>query len=184
MAGHLQGLAHRGRPQWRLRYGGGGRVLSQALDHRDPLSVNAFTRSHGLGPIDCRVELLRHGATPPRHPADVPAGRTAGYRGSPRLSELALGETWSAKPRLYPLEDCTPSGQDGWEFFRERVEIRPGQRGRGVQPPGAQRQRRVSGLDPPPGQAAPDPSLLMFADAFAPPAFTIFGPLLGYPRWN
>ena len=39
-----------------------GRVLSQALGHPDPLSVNAFYLAPTvLGPIDCRVEVLRAG---------------------------------------------------------------------------------------------------------------------------
>ena len=39
-----------------------GRVLREALPHKDPLSVNAFYLAPtGLGPIDCQVEILRAG---------------------------------------------------------------------------------------------------------------------------
>ena len=39
-----------------------GQALRQALDHPDPLSVNAFYLAPAvLGPIDCRVDVLRRG---------------------------------------------------------------------------------------------------------------------------
>jgi acyl-CoA thioesterase len=164
-----------------------GRVLSEALDHPDPLSVNAFYLAPtGLGPIDCHVEILRvgrnttHASVRMFQQGELKVLVTAAYTD---LSSL-VGETWFAKPRpQYPAwEECTPSGQDKVEFFRERVEI-----------------RLVSGVEvfsrrEPNGSgefrgwirhrdgAAPDAiSLLMFADAFAPPVFTIFGPLHWVP---
>lgn len=164
-----------------------GRVLSEALDHPDPLSVNAFYLAPTvLGPIDCQLETLRvgrnttHASVRMFQQGELKVLVTAAYTD---LSSLA-GETWSAKPRPgYPSwEECTPSGQDKVEFFRERVEI-----------------RLVSGVEvfsrrEPNGSgefcgwirhrdgAAPDAiSLLMFADAFAPPVFTIFGPLHWVP---
>jgi len=164
-----------------------GRVLSEALDHPDPLSVNAFYLAPTvLGPIDCQLETLRvgrnttHASVRMFQQGELKVLVTAAYTD---LSSLA-GETWSAKPRpQYPAwAECTPSGQDKIEFFRERVEI-----------------RLVSGVEvfsrrEPNGSgefrgwirhrdgAAPDSiSLLMFADAFAPPVFTIFGPLHWVP---
>jgi acyl-CoA thioesterase len=164
-----------------------GRVLSEALDHPDPLSVNAFYLAPTvLGPIDCHVETLRvgrnttHASVRMFQQGELKVLVTAACTD---LSSLA-GETWSAKPRpQYPSwEECTPSGQDKVEFFRERVDI-----------------RLVSGVEvfsrrEPNGSgefcgwirhrdgAVPDSiSLLMFADAFAPPAFTIFGPLQWVP---
>lgn len=39
-----------------------GRALREALPHRDPLAINAFYLAPTvLGPIECRVELLRAG---------------------------------------------------------------------------------------------------------------------------
>jgi acyl-CoA thioesterase len=164
-----------------------GRVLSQALEHPDPLSVNAFYLAPTvLGPIDCHVEILRSGRSITHaivqmfQQGELKVQVTAAYTD---LSALA-GETWSARPRPQypPWEECTPSAQDHVEFFRDRVEI-----------------RLVSGAEvfsrrEPNGSgefcgwirhrdgAAVDPiALLMFADAFAPPAFTIFGPLHWVP---
>jgi len=162
-----------------------GRVLSEALPHRDPLSVNAFYLAPTvLGEIECRVELLRagrnttHASLKMFQEGELKVQVTAAYCDLSALS----GETWSAKPPpVYPpWEECTPSGQERVEFYREGVEI-----------------RLVSGVEvfskrEPNGSgefqgwirhrdcAAPDAiSLLMFADAFAPPVFTVFGPL----RW-
>ena len=160
-----------------------GRVLSQALDHRDPLSVNAFYLAPTvLGPIDCRVELLRRGRNTTHATlqmfqlGELKVQVTAAYTD---LAALA-GETWSAKPRpLYPpWEECTPSGQENVEFFRQRVEIRlvSGVEVFSRREPNGSGEFRgwIRHRD----QAAPDAlSLLMFADAFAPPAFTIFGPV-------
>jgi acyl-CoA thioesterase len=164
-----------------------GRVLAEALAHRDPLSVNAFYLAPTApGPIDCHVDVLRRGRNTTHaclqmfQQGELKVQVTAAY------TDLAAqqGASWSARPRpeFPPWEECTPSGQDNVEFFRERVEI-----------------RLVSGVEvfsrrEPNGSgefcgwirhrdcAAPDAiSLLMFADAFAPPAFTIFGPLHWVP---
>ena len=164
-----------------------GRVLSQALPHRDPLAANAFYLAPtGLGPIDCRVELLRHGRNTSHaqlrmyQQGELKVLVTAAY------TELAAveGESWSAKPRPdYPgWQDCTPSGQDRVEFFRERVEVRlvSGAEVFTRKEPNGSGEFRgwIAHRD----GADPDTlSLLMFADAFAPPVFTIFGPLQWVP---
>ena len=164
-----------------------GRVLSQALPHRDPLAVNAFYLAPtGLGPIDCRVELLRHGRNTSHaqlrmyQQGELKVLVTAAY------TELAAlkGESWSAKSRPdYPgWQDCTPSGQDRVEFFRERVEVRlvSGAEVFTRKEPNGSGEFRgwIAHRD----GAEPDTlSLLMFADAFAPPVFTIFGPLQWVP---
>lgn len=162
-----------------------GRVLREALPHKDPLTINAFYLAPTvLGPIECQVDLLRAGrntshATVKMYQQDeLKVQVTAAYT---ELATLA-GENWSAQPRPdYPgWDQCTPSGQDRVEFFRERVDIRLVS---GVEvfskrePNGSgEFQGWIRHRD----QADPDTlSLLMFADAFAPPAFTLFGPL----RW-
>ena len=79
-----------------------GRVLSEALPHRDPLAVNAFYLSPtDLGPVECRVELLRAGRNP-SHAADrmyqqgvLRAQVTAASTDLDALS----GETWSGAHR-------------------------------------------------------------------------------------
>lgn len=164
-----------------------GRVLGEALRHRDPLSVNAFYLAPTvLGPVDCRVEVLREGRNTTHaslqmlQQGELKVQVTAAYTD---LSALQ-GESWSAKPRPQypPWEDCTPTAQDHVEFFRERVEIRLVS-GAEVfsrrEPNGSGEFRGWIRLR---DGAPPDPiSLLMFADAFAPPAFTIFGPLHWVP---
>ena len=164
-----------------------GRVLREALPHRDPLAVNAFYLAPTvLGPIECQVELLRtgrnitHAALKMFQQGELKLQVTAAYTSLNRLQ----GESWSGKPRppAPPWEECTPSGQEKVEFYRERVAV-----------------RLVSGVEvfsrkEPNGSgefngwirhrdgADPDViSLLMFADAFAPPSFTIFGPLHWVP---
>jgi len=162
-----------------------GQVLRQALPHRDPLSVNAFYLSPTLlGPVDCRVEVLRNGRNTTHATLQMFQGGELKVQVTAAYADLSAlqGETWFAKPRPQypPWEACTPSGQDRVEFFRERVEIRLVS---GVE---VFSRREPNGTGEFRGwirhrdEAAPDTiSLLMFADAFAPPAFTIFGPL----RW-
>lgn len=164
-----------------------GRVLSEALPHRDPLSVNAFYLAPTvLGAIDCRVETLRTGRNTTHaqlrmyQDGELKVQVTAAYTDLAALQ----GESWSAKPRpVYPSwEACLPSGQEAVEFFRERVEVRLVD---GVEvftrnePTGTGEFRgwirHRDGGDP------DVLSLLMFADAFAPPAFTIFGRLQWVP---
>jgi acyl-CoA thioesterase len=158
-----------------------GQVLRQALPHRDPLSVNAFYLAPTvLGPIDCRVEALRSGrstsfATVQMIQQGEPRVQvTAAYSDLERLQ----GESWSGRPRplFPPWESCPESGQEGLEF-KQRVEIRMvsggdvftrGRRNGSGEFCGWVRHR--DGSDP---DAI---SLLMFADAFPPPAFTVFGP--------
>ncbi len=164
-----------------------GRVLSQALSHRDPLSVNAFYLAPTLlGPIDCRVDILRNGRNTSQATLQMSQGGELKVQVTAAYADLSAlkGETWSAKPRPQypPWEECTPSGQDKVEFFRERVEIRlvSGAEVFTRREPNGSGEFRgwVRHRD----EAAPDTlSLLMFADAFAPPAFTIFGPLHWVP---
>lgn len=164
-----------------------GRALREALPHKDPLSINAFYLAPTvLGPIDCQVELLREGRNTSHatvkmyQQGELKVQVTAAYTDLEALS----GENWSARPRPdYPgWDQCTPSGQDRVEFFRERVDIRLVS---GVEvfskrePNGSgEFQGWIRHRD----QADPDViSLLMFTDAFAPPAFTLFGPLHWVP---
>tara|TARA_R110001592_G_scaffold363398_2_gene688043 strand:- start:110834 stop:111622 length:789 start_codon:yes stop_codon:yes gene_type:complete len=162
-----------------------GRVLSEALPHSDPLSVNAFYLAPTvLGTIDCQLELLRagrnttHASIKMFQGGELKVQVTAAYCDLSALS----GESWSAKPRpeYPPWEQCTPSGQEKVEFFRERVDVRlvSGVEVFSKREPNGSGEfqgwiRHRDGADP---DAI---SLLMFADAFPPPVFTVFGPL----RW-
>ena len=164
-----------------------GRVLGEALGHPDPMSVNAFYLAPTvLGPIDCQVEILRagrnttHATVQMFQEEELKVQVTAAYTDLPGLA----GESWSAKPRpQYPAwEECTPSGQEKVEFFRERVEIRlvSGVEVFSRREPNGSGEFRgwIRHRDGAPPDAI---SLLMFADAFAPPVFTLFGPLHWVP---
>ena len=162
-----------------------GRVLRAALPHRDPLSVNAFYLAPTvLGPVECRFELLRAARSTSfaqlkmYQEGELKVQVTAAFTDLDKVQ----GESWSAEPRpdICPWDDCTPSGQERIEFYRERVEVRL-ESGAEVfterQPNGSGEFRGwIKHRD----GADPDVlSLLMFADTFSPPSSTIFGPV----RW-
>lgn len=164
-----------------------GRVLSETLLHRDPLAVNAFFLAPAaLGAIDCQFELLRSGGNTTHAQVRMYQGGELKVLVTAACADLdrLAGESWSAEPRPHfpSWEECTPSGQERVEFNRERVDIRLVS---GVevfserQPNGTGEFcgwiRHRDGADP---DAL---SMLMFADAFAPPSFTIFGPLHWVP---
>lgn len=184
---HFRGELHEG---WRIGEvpNGGyvlaiaGRALREAMPHNDPLSMNAFYLAPtGLGPIDCHVEILRSGRGTSFAEVrmvqndELKVKVTAAFTDIDKLN----GESWSLEERpVYPSwDECEPAGQKGVEF-RQRVEL-----------------RLVAGLEvfserQPNGSgefcgwanlrdgSAPDViSLLMFADAFPPPVFTLYGPV-------
>ena len=159
-----------------------GRALRAALPHKDPLTVSAFYLAPTeLGPIDCQVEFLGGGRSTSfaevkmYQQGELRVKVTAAYTTLDKLG----GESWSAADRpQYPAWDqCVPPPDMGLEF-RNRAEM-----------------RLVSGVEvfnrgKPDGSgefcgwvrhsdgADPDViGLLMFADAFPPPVFTVFGPV-------
>ena len=106
---------------------------------------------------------------------DLKVKITAAYTDLDRQS----GENWTCveRPEYTPWDECEPAGDKGVEF-RQRAEIRLVS-GREVFS-----DRRTNGTGAFEGWvahrdgAAPDViSLLMFADAFPPPVFTVFGPV-------
>lgn len=159
-----------------------GRALRAALPHPDPLSVNAFylapTR---LGPIDCRVQILRIGGSTSfaevgmYQDGELKVKVTAAFTDHERLD----GQSWSAleRPHYPPWEDCAPTPQKGVEF-RQRAELRLVS-GRGVF---SGRTTDGSGefcawVGHRDGSAPDVIGLLMFADALPPPLFTVYGPV-------
>lgn len=159
-----------------------GRALRDALPHPDPLSVNAFylapTR---LGPIECRVQLLREARSTSFAEAglfqdgELKVKVTAAYTDLERLR----GEDWSTleRPEYPPWEDCEPAPQKGIEF-RQRAELRL-VNGRAVF---ADRVTDGSGefggwVRHRDGSEPDAIGLLMFADALPPPLFTVYGPV-------
>jgi acyl-CoA thioesterase len=159
-----------------------GRALRDALPHKDPLSVNAFYLAPTvLGKIDCHVEVLRiaratsFAEVKMYQEGELKVKVTAAYTDIDRLQ----GETWSSVTRpSYPSwDECEPSGDKGVEF-RQRAELRLAS-GREVfserKPNGS---GEFSGWVQFRDGSPPDViALLMLADAFPPPAFTVFGPV-------
>jgi acyl-CoA thioesterase len=159
-----------------------GRALRDALPHNDPLSVNAFYLAPTLlGPIDLHVEVLRTARSTTFaevrmcQEGELKVKVTAAYTDLDRLK----GETWSSveRPQWAAWDDCEPAGDKGVEF-RQRAELRL-VNGREVFS-----ERVTNGTGVFDGWVAhrdgADPdviSLLMFADSFPPPVFTVFGPV-------
>ena len=157
-----------------------GRALSEALPHKDPLSINAFYLAPTvLGPIDIRVKTLRAGGNTTHAEAkmyqngELKVQVTAIYTTLDRLQ----GETWTSAPRPdYPSWDDLARLPDAGLEFRRNVEIRL-VRGHEVLRDGkASGSGEFSGWITHADGSSPDPlALLLFADSFPPPSFTIFG---------
>ncbi len=157
-----------------------GRVLRQALPHRDPLSVNAFYLAPTqLGPVECRVEILRRGRNTSHAMARLYQGGELRVQVTAAYTELATlrGEDWSAAdvPALPTIAECFENRRSDLEFH-QRVDIRLAE-GSGVfTGAGPDRSGEFSGYVQHRDGAPPDVlSLLMFADAFPPPAYSVFG---------
>jgi len=159
-----------------------GRALAEVLPHKDPLSISAFYLAPTvLGPIDCEVELLGGGRSTSfaqvnmRQDGQLKVKVTAAFTDLDKLD----GESWSAAERpQYPAwEECEEPPDPGIEF-RQRAQMRlvPGRRfSKERRPDGSgEYQGWVRHRD---GSDTDTLSLLMFADAFPPPVFTVFGPV-------
>lgn len=158
-----------------------GRVLREALPHPDPLTVNAFYLAPtALGPVDCQVEVLRQGGSTSfgtlrlSQAGELKLLVTAAYTDLQRLR----GPSWSglSRPELRSWDDCGRGNSD--LEFASRVDVRLDEGGelfRGAPPRGTGEfngwVRHADGSDP---DAI---GLLMFADAFPPPAFDVVGVL-------
>ena len=185
---HWRGEVHKG---WRIGTvpNGGyilaiaGRALRGALPHKDPLTVNAYYLAPtGLGPIDCKVEVLRSGGNTTQaevkmyQQGELKVQVTAAFTTLDRLK----GENWSrdARPDIPTWENCQPHTTDKIEF-RQSIDLRFATGGELFRDP-----KKIDASGEFSGWAqlhdgeAPDLiSLLMFADAFPPPVFTLFGPV-------
>ncbi|MFN2328285.1 MAG: thioesterase family protein [Chromatocurvus sp.] len=159
-----------------------GRALRAALPHRDPLTVNAFylapTR---LGPVECRVEVLRRGRNTSHAMArlyqdgELKVQVTAAYVDIGAMQ----GESWAAReaPDMPPMADCFYNTRSELEFH-QRVDLRLASGSGLFNGEGPDRSGEFSGyLQHRDGAPADVLSLLLFADAFPPPAFSLFGVL-------
>lgn len=157
-----------------------GRVLSEALPHADPLTVTAYYLSPTtLGPVECEVTPLRSSRNTSfaslslYQQGELKLQVTAAYGDLDRLQ----GEDWTAGEPLSlpPFEDCAVVAQrvielrqraeirlvEGAEIFTDRTFVGDG---------------RISGWISHTDGADPDAlSLLMFADAYPPSVFSVFG---------
>lgn len=157
-----------------------GRILSQALPHGDPMSINAFYLAPIVpGEVFCEVELLRAGrgssqASLKMYQNDTQVLQvTAAYTDLDKLS----GPSWtlSPAPAILPPEQCVQRHPEFFEMNRH-VDVRLQDSTAvftGGDPDGSGSwDGWVSLAD----GAEPDPlTLLLFADAFPPPVFTVMG---------
>jgi len=161
-----------------------GRALSEALPHKDPLAVNAFYLAPTqLGAIECVVDVLRvggntsHASVKMLQQGELKVQVMAAYTDLDQLQ----GPDWSAaeRPRCAPWEECRAGGDSQLEF-RQRVDLRLARGGEVFESREPSGRGEFSGWMQHADGSAPDPiSLLMFADAFPPPAFDIVG-LVGW----
>jgi len=163
-----------------------GRALSQALPHPDPLAVNIFyTAPTQLGPVDCEIEVLRSGGSTShallamRQDGELKAHVSAAYTDLEGLR----GESWSpeVRPEIAPIEDVPATSEHGIEL-RQSVNqhyATGGEVFKRGEPDGSGCFNGwlslVDGSDP--GVLG----LLLYADAMAPPVFTVFGALQWVP---
>jgi acyl-CoA thioesterase len=159
-----------------------GRALRAALPHKDPLTVSGYYIAPTVvGPIDCQVELLGGGRSTSFaevrmcQEGQLKVKVTAAYTDLDRLS----GENWSAidRPQYPAWEECAAPPDKGIEF-RRRADMRLVSgvelfNDRSTNGSGEFRGwvRLSDGTEP---DAI---SLLMFADSFPPPIFTVLGPV-------
>jgi acyl-CoA thioesterase len=158
-----------------------GRALCEALPHPDPLTVTGyFLNPTSLGPVECLVTPLRSSrntsfAALSMYQQEQPVLQvTAAYGDLDALQ----GEDWSAveRPRLPAFEDCPVTHQQVVEL-RQRAEIRLVEGAEIFSQRTTTGTGRLTGWTRHVDGADPDAlSLLMFADAFPPPVFSVFGP--------
>jgi acyl-CoA thioesterase len=158
-----------------------GRALQMALPHPDPLTAHIlYVAPALLGPAEISVEVLRsggstsHGLLKLSQEGEVRVVVTASYTELDRLR----GENWSVleRPEIAPAQQCPPFGEHGVELRRNVNQcITSGDSALRRQPPDGS--GCFNGWISLADGTAPDPlTLLLFADAFPPPAFTVVGP--------
>ena len=158
-----------------------GRALSEALPHADPLTVTGyFLAPTVLGPVECEVTPLRasrntsFASLAMYQQGELKLQLTAAYGDLDGLE----GEDWSAveRPELPAFEDCPITRQRVVEL-RQRAEIRLVEGAEVFSQRATTGSGRLTGWTRHADGADPDAlSLLMFADAFPPPVFTVIGP--------
>ncbi len=179
---------------WRIGTAGHGgfvlavaaRALAEVLPHPDPLSINAFYFAPtDLGPLDCEVEVLRSGRGTSYGTARLFQNGELKLQATAAYSDLdALeGPSWIATPRPQweSWDECPqlPASRVMQEF-RERVDLRIARGGELFQTREPTGRGEYCGWVAHADGSAPEPfGVLMFTDAFPPPAFDLVG-LVGW----
>lgn len=160
----------------------GARALQAALPHSDPLTVSAhYLVPAQPGPVDCEVEVLRrggsssHGCVRLLQNGELKVLLVAVFTDLAKLQ----GESRinAARPDIKPYDDCVPLPlPDEFTFSRQVIQrVNPEQvQSLAGKPSGA---GCLSGWIELADGATTDPlSLLLFADSFPPPVFSLYGP--------
>ncbi|PIE39246.1 MAG: hypothetical protein CSA53_02465 [Gammaproteobacteria bacterium] len=157
-----------------------GRVLREALPHDDPLSINAFYLAPVMpGPVRCEVTLLRSSRSTTQAVLKMYQNNTHVLQVTAAYTDLnkLTGPSWAQQqaPKIKPPAECSKAHPDFFEMNQNvNVHLTEGMEvfaGKGPSGTGAW-DGWVSFTD----GADPDPlALLLFADAFPPPVFTVMG---------
>jgi len=157
------------------------KAIAAALPHKDPLTLNAFYLAPTeLGEVICEVEVLRTGkGTSFAHCRMIQNGTlrmlvTAAFTTQALLS----GESWSVTtaPDYPAWSDCPAPTANKDREFTQRVEIRMVEGATTLRREGLDETGVFGGwIQHRDGASADLFSLIMFADAFPPPLFTVFG---------
>lgn len=158
------------------------RAISEALPHKDPLTISAYYLAKTeLGSIHCEVDVLRTGGSISHAVArlvqnnEIKVQLTAAYTDLDRLQ----GETSVRQdaPALPAFADCSRLPEPAEITFAQQLTRRvlPGQEQNFLgHPDQSSRWSGWIGL----GDKGPVDlfALLLFSDAFPPPVFTLYGP--------
>ncbi len=163
-----------------------GSALRQALPHREPFHAHIiYAAPADTGPVDCQVEVLREGGSTSFATVTMRQGGEVKAHVSAACAELERleGESFcrAERPRITHWRELEPVRPRGIEL-RERVEQRYASGGalfeRGAPDGTGEFNGWLSFAD----GSDPSPlSLLLFADAMAPPVFTVYGLLQWVP---
>jgi len=157
-----------------------GRVLGEALPQSDPLSINAFYLAPAfVGPIRCEVEILRLGKNTSQAVVKMIQNNELKVQVTGACTDLdrLSGPTWIRTPRPdIPEWDDLPSTPNKAIELGSRMDLRLSQGQSFLQDGKGDGRGEFQGwIGHSDGSPTDALSLLFFADAFPPPAFSLFG---------
>ncbi|MGK2915762.1 MAG: thioesterase family protein [Porticoccaceae bacterium] len=161
----------------------GARALSAALPHKDPLAVTAYYLARTEpGPVRCEVDVLRSGGSVSFgnvrmiQNGQLKVQLTGVYTDADKLNGAFLSA--DAMPDIPPIDACDDMPQADSITLRQRLLQRATPANVAAMNGAPDNSGRWLGWT-----ALADGSdidafaLLMFADSFPPPSFTLYGPL-------